>query len=51
MALKWNFQRGGGGISSQKAFHGRGMNIFWNNTIMLWVDVFFLSIFHTSMLL
>ena len=33
--IKWKFQRGGGGGGglNQKTFHGRGMDIFWNNTI------------------
>jgi len=35
MALKWNFQRGGGGGSKLKTFHGKGMDIFWNNTLHL----------------
>ena len=33
MGLKWKFQRGGGGGLNQKTFHGRGMDILWNNTI------------------
>ena len=33
MILNWNYQRGGG--SNQKTFHGRGMNIFLNNTFDL----------------
>jgi len=36
MTLKWNFQRGwvgGGWVQAKKTFHGRGMDIFWNNTI------------------
>jgi len=32
MTLEWNFPRGGGGGSSYESFHGRGMDIFWNNT-------------------
>ena len=38
MELNWNFQRGGGGggggrDSNPKTFCGRGMDIFWNNTM------------------
>ena len=38
MGLKWKFQRdgwggGGGGGLNQKTFRGRGMDIFWNNTL------------------
>ena len=34
MTLTGNFQRGGGSIC--KTFHGRGMDIFWNNTFSVW---------------
>ncbi len=33
MGLNWNFQRGGG--FKPKTFCGRGMDIFWNNTIII----------------
>ena len=33
MGLKWNFQRAGEGVSNQKTFHGRGMDIFWDHTM------------------
>ena len=32
MKLKWNFQRGGGGLG-KIAFRGGGMDIFWNYTL------------------
>ena len=35
-ALIWNFQWGGGGGGFQakkNTFHGRGVDIFWNNTM------------------
>ena len=41
MGLKWKFQRGegggGGGVGvglNQKTFHERGVDIFWNNTLL-----------------
>ena len=35
MKLNWNFQRGGGGGGLRKnPFRGRGMDIFWNYTMM-----------------
>ena len=34
MGLKWKFQRGGGDLN-QKTFHGRGMDIFRNNTFLM----------------
>ena len=33
MGLEWKFQKGGGGLN-QKTFRGRGMDIFWNNTLL-----------------
>ena len=32
MKLNWNFQRGGG--LRKKPFHGEGMDIFWNYTLV-----------------
>ena len=32
MKLNWNFQRGGG--LRKKSFHGGGMDIFWNDTLL-----------------
>jgi len=32
--LEQKFLRGGGG-ATQKTFHGRGMDIFWNHTIKM----------------
>jgi len=32
MTLKWNFWRGWG-VQVKKTFCGRGMDIFWNNTM------------------
>ena len=37
MTPKWNFQRGGEFNLKNKTFHGRGMDIFWNNTIKVTV--------------
>ena len=42
MGLKWKFQRGGGGGGgglNQKTFCVRGMDILWNNTFHLKVQV------------
>ena len=33
MKLNWNFQRGGGGLRTIP-FHGGGMEIFWNYTML-----------------
>ena len=35
----WNFKWDGGGAVgiNQKPFHGRGMDIFWKNTMLSWI--------------
>ena len=35
MSLNWNFQRGGGGGSNQKALCWGSMDISWNNTLVI----------------
>jgi len=34
MKLNWNFQRGGK-VIEKNPFHGEGMEIFWNYTLMV----------------
>ena len=42
MKLDWNFQRGGGGGLRKNPFHGGGMDIFGNHTILLFPTSFFM---------
>ena len=47
MTLKWNFWRGG--EFNLKTFHGRGMDIFWNNTIFQRVVACFVVAFERNL--
>ena len=47
LGLNWNFQRGGAD-SNQKAFCGRGMNIFWNNTIKITLIIALYTTMHAG---
>ena len=39
MKLSWNFQRGGGGGVRKNPFCWGGMDIFWNYTLILTIDL------------